>query len=95
MSLEQEQHSREPPRTVRLAAAQPTKRAEPNSYLVADRESSLMAKNETQICDVRICEETGSTWYQTNEEMMLKKREIEVGRVFAHLALGGVLGLKN
>lgn len=32
-SLEQEQHSKEPPKTVRLAAAQPTNRAEPNSYL--------------------------------------------------------------
>lgn len=38
MSLEQEQHSREPPRTVRLAAAQPTKRAEPNSYLRTQRQ---------------------------------------------------------
>ncbi|TNN79633.1 hypothetical protein EYF80_010215 [Liparis tanakae] len=28
-----EQHSKAPPRTVRLAAAQPTNRAEPNSYL--------------------------------------------------------------
>lgn len=58
MSLEQEQHSREPPSTVRLAAAQPTKRAEPNSYLDTERE------RETGT--------TWTNWDQTNEKHVLR-----------------------